>query len=86
VQPLRDCRRRQLYSLAGLAEASGVSVKAIGSIERGQSVPRLQTIRRIVAVLDVAPWTITEFAAALPPAPDGTDATNGDRDDSGSDS
>jgi len=65
-----------------LAEASGVSVKAIGAIERGQATPRLQTIRRIVAVLDVDALSIVEFAAALDLPADG----DGDgTDDAGSD-
>ena len=73
MQPLRDCRRRQLLSLADLAAASGVSQRAIGAIERGLSVPRLSTIRRISDVLDIEPWAILEFARALEFTPDGTD-------------
>ncbi len=72
MQPLRDCRRRQLLSRADLSAAAGVSEKALGDIERGRATPRLSTIRKITDALNVAPGDVTEFAAVL-----GDDGPNG---------
>ncbi|WP_420037540.1 tetratricopeptide repeat protein [Streptomyces sp. cg28] len=48
---LRETRQRSLMTLEGLAEASGVSVRAISDMERGQSVPRQATLRELLDAL-----------------------------------
>jgi len=76
-------RRERLLSLAGLATAAGVTEKTIGEIERGNTVPRLGTMRRITDALQVTPRDVAEFAAALGDdgagdlAIGGTDGTDG---------
>ncbi|MGW7572233.1 helix-turn-helix domain-containing protein, partial [Streptomyces tendae] len=48
---LREARQRSLFSLERLAEASGVSVRAISDMERGQSLPRQATLRALMDAL-----------------------------------
>ncbi|MER5950360.1 tetratricopeptide repeat protein [Streptomyces sp. NPDC001904] len=48
---LREARQRSLMTLEALAEASGVSVRAISDMERGQSVPRQATLRELLDAL-----------------------------------
>lgn len=48
---LRDARQRSLLTLEGLAEASGVSVRAISDMERGHSLPRQATLRELMDAL-----------------------------------
>ena len=52
-------------SLADLATAAGVTEKTVGAIERGNTVPRLGTMRKLTDTLNVAPRDVTEFAAVL---------------------
>ena len=65
MRTLRDWRRERLLSLAELATAAGMTEKAIGDIERGRTVPRLGTIRKLTGALNVEPRDVTEFAAVL---------------------
>ncbi|MEU6844370.1 tetratricopeptide repeat protein [Streptomyces sp. NPDC046716] len=48
---LREARQRSLLTLESLAEASGVSVRAISDMERGKSVPRQATLRELMDAL-----------------------------------
>ncbi|WP_253209563.1 helix-turn-helix domain-containing protein [Streptomyces niphimycinicus] len=48
---LREARQRTLLTLDGLAEASGVSVRAISDMERGQSLPRQATLTGLMNAL-----------------------------------
>ena len=65
VPTLRERRIHRLWSQAELARRSGVAVRTILSIETGQRLPRLLTMRRIADALDVE-WTeITEFRQAV---------------------
>ncbi|WEP00889.1 tetratricopeptide repeat protein (plasmid) [Streptomyces sp. FXJ1.172] len=50
---LREARRRSLLTLEGLAEASGVSVRAISDMERGQSLPRQATLTELMNALEL---------------------------------
>ncbi|MCZ0983243.1 helix-turn-helix domain-containing protein [Streptomyces diastatochromogenes] len=50
---LREARRRSLLTLESLAEASGVSVRAIGDMERGQSLPRQATLSELMDALEL---------------------------------
>ena len=65
MRPLRKWRRERLFSLADLATAAEMTEKAIGDIERGRTVPRLGTIRKITDALKVEPREVAEFAAVL---------------------
>ncbi|MFF4903033.1 ATP-binding protein [Streptomyces sp. NPDC001068] len=51
---LREARRRALLTLEALAEASGVSVRAISDMERGRSLPRQATLTELLEALDPA--------------------------------
>ncbi|MFJ3672480.1 ATP-binding protein [Streptomyces sp. NPDC090106] len=51
---LREARQRSLLTLEGLAEASGVSVRAISDMERGHSLPRQATLSELMDVLELA--------------------------------
>ncbi|WP_046730207.1 ATP-binding protein [Streptomyces humi] len=48
---LREARQRALLTLEGLAAASGVSVRAISDMERGQSLPRSTTLGELLEAL-----------------------------------
>ncbi|MFC9330158.1 ATP-binding protein [Kitasatospora sp. NPDC057015] len=52
-QLLREARRRGQFTLEGLAQASGVSVRAIGDMERGRSLPRPSTLNELLDVLEL---------------------------------
>ncbi|MCX5402198.1 tetratricopeptide repeat protein [Streptomyces sp. NBC_00102] len=48
---LRDARQRSLLTLESLADASGVSVRAISDMERGRSLPRQSTLAELLDAL-----------------------------------
>ncbi|PSM43258.1 regulator [Streptomyces dioscori] len=48
---LRAARQRSLLTLESLSEASGVSVRAISDMERGQSLPRQATLSELMDAL-----------------------------------
>ncbi|MFJ7495141.1 helix-turn-helix domain-containing protein [Streptomyces sp. NPDC097727] len=50
---LREARQRGLLTLENLAEASGVSVRAISDMERGKSLPRQATLGELMDALEV---------------------------------
>ncbi|WP_037855307.1 ATP-binding protein [Streptomyces sp. NRRL S-340] len=50
---LRQARRRSLLTLEGLADASGVSVRAISDMERGKSLPRQATLAELMDALEL---------------------------------
>ncbi|GGZ03440.1 SARP family transcriptional regulator [Streptomyces olivaceoviridis] len=50
---LRAARRRSLFTLESLAEASGVSVRAISDMERGKSLPRQATLGELMDALEL---------------------------------
>ncbi|MFF4838271.1 ATP-binding protein [Streptomyces sp. NPDC001315] len=51
---LREARQRSLLTLESLSEASGVSVRAISDMERGQSLPRQGTLSELMDVLELS--------------------------------
>ncbi|MFG2357025.1 ATP-binding protein [Streptomyces sp. NPDC048521] len=50
---LREARQRSLLTLESLAEASGVSVRAISDMERGKSLPRQATLGELMDALEL---------------------------------
>ncbi|MFF4902733.1 tetratricopeptide repeat protein [Streptomyces sp. NPDC001068] len=50
---LREARRHSMLTLEGLAEASGVSVRAISDMERGRSLPRRSTLSELMDALEL---------------------------------
>ncbi|WP_225812042.1 helix-turn-helix transcriptional regulator [Streptomyces spinosus] len=51
---LRAARQRALLTLESLAEASGVSVRAISDMERGKSLPRQATLNELLDALELS--------------------------------
>lgn len=75
---LRAARQRSLLTLEGLAEASGVSVRAISDMERGKSLPRRTTLSGLLDALSLeeeqrrrleqtATRGVRQFPQQLPP-------------------
>lgn len=54
-QRLRRLRRQRLLTLRELAAKSGVSIGTIHRIENDRGIPRLRTLRRLAAALEVPP-------------------------------
>lgn len=52
---LKKCRVDGNKKLKTVADAVGISVTALISIEKGRSIPRAETFRRICEVLGVTP-------------------------------
>ncbi|MER7930268.1 tetratricopeptide repeat protein [Streptomyces sp. NPDC096057] len=50
---LRAARLRSVLTLEGLADASGVSVRAISDMERGRSLPRRSTLSELMDALEL---------------------------------
>ncbi|MFC8710867.1 ATP-binding protein [Streptomyces sp. NPDC057197] len=50
---LRQARQRSLLTLESLADASGVSVRAISDMERGRSLPRQATLAELLDALEL---------------------------------
>ncbi len=50
---LREARQRSRWTLESLSEASGVSVRAISDMERGQSLPRQATLGELMNTLEL---------------------------------
>ncbi|MEU5085534.1 helix-turn-helix transcriptional regulator [Streptomyces sp. NPDC021356] len=49
---LREARQRSLLTLESVAQASGVSVRAISDMERGRSLPRQATLGELLDALE----------------------------------
>uniref|UniRef100_UPI002F918F97 ATP-binding protein n=1 Tax=Streptomyces anthocyanicus TaxID=68174 RepID=UPI002F918F97 len=64
---LREARQRALLTLEGLAEASGVSVRAISDMERGKSLPRQATLGELMDALEVSEEQRRHMVAAARP-------------------
>ena len=63
---LRDYRRQKLISIEELAKETGMSTRTIVDAERGRTTPRMMTIRRLCAALEIEdPMSIDEFRRAL---------------------
>ncbi len=65
MTPLSDWRIRRVLSMRDLAARAGVAVGTINTIESGKREPSLRVIRAVSAALEVDPFEVDEFAAAL---------------------
>lgn len=70
VRTLREWRKERLYGLAYLSERAQVTKQTIIAVERGRSLPRYGTMRKLSEALGVEARQIAEFAAALDRASD----------------
>lgn len=50
---IRQVRTIRKMSLAELSQHSGVSIAMLSNVERGQAYPSVQTLQKIVAILDI---------------------------------
>ncbi|GGV48720.1 hypothetical protein GCM10010495_78200 [Kitasatospora herbaricolor] len=64
---LRAAREQAQLTLEGLAAASGVSVRAIGDMERGRSLPRRSTLNELLDALALDEGERRALAAAARP-------------------
>ena len=62
---LRDARRSQEYTQEELARATGLQRKTIHSFETGKTDPRVGTVRRLTAELDMTLAELFERADEL---------------------
>ena len=58
---LRDLRAQHRLSQEKLSELSGLSVDAISNLERGISVPQLDSVEAIRAACDMPIWEVLDF-------------------------
>lgn len=65
MPPLREIRLRKLYTLRSLAAAAGVAQRTIVEAEAGRQLPRVATIRKLAATLEVDPMDVDEFREAI---------------------
>jgi DNA-binding XRE family transcriptional regulator len=68
MPPLHVLRSAQQMTQGQLAYRTSLARETIANIEASQHRPRWRTIRRIAAVLGVAPETIDEFRALFAPS------------------
>ena len=62
---LRELRNEHLYSIRGLAAASGVSVGTIFSIETNKSKPSFATMEKVASALRCEISEVREFEKTL---------------------
>ncbi len=62
---LKEARKRKLLTAEELAKEAGVGVSTINHIERGDWLPSLKTIKKLVPILGVDPLEVEEFKAAI---------------------
>jgi predicted ATPase/transcriptional regulator with XRE-family HTH domain len=66
---LREHRLASNLTQEGLAERAGMGVRSIQALERGESKPLQDTLRRLTAVLDLTPEERVLVTAAAGPTP-----------------
>jgi transcriptional regulator with XRE-family HTH domain len=65
VRTLKEIRQEKGIGIRRLSKGAPVAPRTIYGIERGQSTPQPDTIRRISRFLNVDPMQVSEFKAAL---------------------
>ncbi|MFY0594381.1 DUF4870 domain-containing protein [Roseivirga sp.] len=65
MQKITELRKRKGYSQELLAENSGLNLRTIQRIEKGETIPRGDTLRKLALAFDVSPeefsdWTYEE--------------------------
>ena len=61
---LRAHRERLKFTRAGLARIARVSASSIERVENGEVSATVETLRRLCAALDLAPWSVMREAWA----------------------
>lgn len=74
MSTMKGLRIGRLWSQRELASRAGVSQNTIINIETGRRVPRLLTMRRIAAALDVDWKDVAEFRASVQAIEEGSKA------------
>jgi transcriptional regulator with XRE-family HTH domain len=62
---LVELRAARAFSIRELAKLAGVSPGTVYSIEHGEVVPAMSTVRKLAEVLDVEPPEVEEFQVAI---------------------
>lgn len=63
--PLATIRRRRLLTQRALAQKAGTTQATIVALELGRATPRIQTMQKIAAALNVEPVDVEEFERAI---------------------
>lgn len=64
-KPLKETRQSRGIGIRRLSKGAPVAPRTIYAIEKGESTPQPETIRKISRFLDVDPMDVAEFKAAL---------------------
>lgn len=64
-KPLKEIRTGRNIGVRRLSQGAPVSPRTIITTEKGESLPSVETIRKISRYLDVDPMEVSEFRAAL---------------------
>ncbi len=61
AQKVKELRKRKALSQDDVAKDSGLSLRTVQRVENGDTIPTAETLKRLAAVLDVAPNELTDF-------------------------
>lgn len=64
-KPLKEVRKAKGIGVRRLSQGAPVSPRTVITTEKGESVPTLETIRKISGFLGVDPMEVSEFRAVL---------------------
>lgn len=63
AQGVKKLRKRKALSQEDLAKRAGLSLRTVQRVENGETIPTAETLKRLAAVLDVAPNELIEFVS-----------------------
>lgn len=63
AQGVKELRKRKALSQDELAKSAGLSLRTVQRVENGETIPTGETLKRIAAVLEVAPDELLEFTS-----------------------
>ncbi len=68
---LRQVRERKFITQEELSTRTGISVSNISRLENGLQRPRISTVRKLAAALEIAPEELVEWGAEAETAEQG---------------
>lgn len=63
AQGVKELRKRKALSQDELAKSAGLSLRTVQRVENGETIPTGETLKRIAAVLEVAPDELLGFTS-----------------------
>jgi transcriptional regulator with XRE-family HTH domain len=60
---VKELRKRKAFSQEDLAKNAGLSLRTVQRVENGETIPTAETLKRLAAVLDLAPNELIEFVS-----------------------